>query len=143
MLPPQRLYLPVSLRYSQTIQFNSVYLSYNDLTFALNGCPVFQAPHGAMMVMQTTIVVCLTHKSDVRTSYCWDLQTMALFFVPVVKPSQWNLLRYSHCGGTRQSPINIKKQNVVVDKHLNAFTFKMFDDKHVIDHVINTGHTGF
>lgn len=59
---------------------NSIQFSYNDLTFALSGCTVFQAPHGAMMVMQTTIVVCLTHKSNVRSSYCWDLQTMTFFF---------------------------------------------------------------
>lgn len=63
--------------------------------------------------------------------------------LPVVKPSEWELLRYSHCDGTRQSPINIEKVNAVVDEHLNAFNFKKFDDKHVIEHIINTGHTGF
>lgn len=72
MLPLQRLYLPVSLRYSKTIQFHSVCLINNDLTFALNGCTVFQAPHGAMMIMQKMIVVCFTHKLDARMGYCWD-----------------------------------------------------------------------
>lgn len=52
------------------------------------------------------------------------------------------MLPYSSCGGKRQSPVNIEKQSVVVDKHLESFTFTKFDDKHAIEYITNTGHAG-
>ncbi|KAK2820315.1 hypothetical protein Q5P01_023274 [Channa striata] len=55
--------------------------------------------------------------------------------------SHWNLLPQSSCGGTRQSPVNIQTQNVMMDKQLGAFTFVNFDNKQAIDYITNTGHT--
>uniref|UniRef100_A0A3P8SPD7 Carbonic anhydrase n=1 Tax=Amphiprion percula TaxID=161767 RepID=A0A3P8SPD7_AMPPE len=56
-------------------------------------------------------------------------------------PSHWHLLRLSHCGGERQSPINIEKEKAEVDSQLDHFTFTKFDDKHAIVNITNTGHT--
>ncbi|XP_068610966.1 uncharacterized protein [Brachionichthys hirsutus] len=56
-------------------------------------------------------------------------------------PSNWHLLPHSFCNKERQSPINIKQENVSVDKSLKDFTFKNYDDKHAFGNVINTGHT--
>ncbi|KAM9336750.1 uncharacterized protein ABDE67_019778 [Symphorus nematophorus] len=56
-------------------------------------------------------------------------------------PSQWHLLPDSHCGGKRQSPINIDTKNIVTNKNLDEFTFTKFDDKHAITYIVNTGHT--
>ncbi|XP_035000754.2 carbonic anhydrase [Hippoglossus stenolepis] len=54
--------------------------------------------------------------------------------------AHWQLLSLSHCGGERQSPINIETKNAVVNKALDAFTFTKFDDKHAIKYITNTGH---
>ncbi|XP_067344901.1 uncharacterized protein [Channa argus] len=59
----------------------------------------------------------------------------------VYSPSHWNLLPQSSCDGNRQSPVNIQTQNVVMDKHLDAFTYTNFDNKKAIKHITNTGHT--
>ncbi|XP_074519909.1 uncharacterized protein LOC141785478 [Halichoeres trimaculatus] len=56
-------------------------------------------------------------------------------------PSHWSSLPGSHCGGERQSPVNIKTEETVVKKELKEFKFKNFDDKHAIKYIINTGHT--
>ncbi|XP_061562073.1 uncharacterized protein LOC133417884 [Phycodurus eques] len=56
-------------------------------------------------------------------------------------PPKWHLLPDSHCGGERQSPVNIEAQNAVKDEHLDGFTFTKFDDKHVMKYITNTGHT--
>ncbi|XP_033466762.1 uncharacterized protein LOC117246865 [Epinephelus lanceolatus] len=56
-------------------------------------------------------------------------------------PSNWHLLRYAHCDGERQSPINIEAKKAVEDKHLVEFTYTKFDDKHSMKYIINTGHT--
>lgn len=58
------------------------------------------------------------------------------------KPSLWPLLSHSNCGGEHQSPINIVTKSTVIDEHLDAFIFTKFDDKHAIDTIVNTGHTG-
>uniref|UniRef100_A0A3Q1GPM0 Carbonic anhydrase n=1 Tax=Acanthochromis polyacanthus TaxID=80966 RepID=A0A3Q1GPM0_9TELE len=55
-------------------------------------------------------------------------------------PSHWHLLPLSHCGGERQSPINIEKEKAKVDSNLGDFTFTKFDDKHAIKYITNTGH---
>ncbi|XP_077406785.1 carbonic anhydrase 15-like isoform X2 [Vanacampus margaritifer] len=56
-------------------------------------------------------------------------------------PPKWHLLPDSHCGGERQSPVNIEAKNAVKDEHLDGFAFTKFDDKHVIKYITNTGHT--
>ncbi|XP_061666535.1 uncharacterized protein LOC133495656 [Syngnathoides biaculeatus] len=56
-------------------------------------------------------------------------------------PSKWTLLPDSHCGGERQSPVNIEAQNAVKDERLDGFAFTKFDDKHVVKYITNTGHT--
>ncbi|XP_056152540.1 carbonic anhydrase 4-like [Lampris incognitus] len=56
-------------------------------------------------------------------------------------PNHWHLLPHSHCGGNRQSPINIEKKNVKEDHNLGKFHFKNFDNKHTMKYIINTGHT--
>ncbi|KAF7655332.1 hypothetical protein LDENG_00057670 [Lucifuga dentata] len=56
-------------------------------------------------------------------------------------PAHWHLLPQSHCGEKSQSPINIETENTVENKDLNEFTFTMFDDKHSIKYITNTGHT--
>nr|XP_046232575.1 carbonic anhydrase 4-like [Scatophagus argus]XP_046232576.1 carbonic anhydrase 4-like [Scatophagus argus] len=56
-------------------------------------------------------------------------------------PSKWNLLPQSQCDKQHQSPINIDTNNVVMDEHLDDFTFEKFDDKHAIRYITNTGHT--
>ncbi|KAK5850776.1 hypothetical protein PBY51_001623 [Eleginops maclovinus] len=55
--------------------------------------------------------------------------------------SQWHLLPNNLCDSERQSPINIDKSNAVTEKKLDAFHFKHFDNKTVIEKIINTGHT--
>lgn len=55
-------------------------------------------------------------------------------------PEHWYKLPGSVCAGERQSPINIISKDTE-HKDLGAFTFKGFDDKHVIVDVLNTGHT--
>lgn len=59
-----------------------------------------------------------------------------------VTPSYWHLLPDSNCGNELQSPVNIEKKSVVVDEHLESFTFTNFDDKHAMESIMNTGHTG-
>ncbi|XP_035467558.1 carbonic anhydrase [Scophthalmus maximus] len=56
-------------------------------------------------------------------------------------PTKWQQLSDSHCGGEHQSPVNIETQKIVVDEHLDTFTYTMFDDKHAIKYITNTGHT--
>ncbi|XP_034563715.1 carbonic anhydrase 4-like [Notolabrus celidotus] len=55
-------------------------------------------------------------------------------------PSNWPTIPGSHCGGERQSPINIKTEGTVLNKQLKDFTFTKFDEKHAIKYIINTGH---
>ncbi|XP_073346065.1 uncharacterized protein [Pagrus major] len=55
-------------------------------------------------------------------------------------PSYWHVLPHSHCGGERQSPINIDTKTTVEDENLDDFTFTKFDDKHAIKYITNTGH---
>ncbi|XP_062270020.1 uncharacterized protein LOC133975978 isoform X2 [Platichthys flesus] len=54
--------------------------------------------------------------------------------------ANWQLLSLSNCGGESQSPINIETKDAVVNEALDAFTFTMFDDKHTINYITNTGH---
>lgn len=56
-------------------------------------------------------------------------------------PSHWHLLRYAHCDGERQSPIDIETKTAVEDEHLDEFTYTNFDNKHAMKYIINTGHT--
>ncbi|XP_071763457.2 uncharacterized protein LOC139918085 [Centroberyx gerrardi] len=56
-------------------------------------------------------------------------------------PAHWHLLPESHCGGERQSPINIEKKYVVEDQRLDDFTYTKFDDKHAMKYITNTGHS--
>nr|XP_020461749.1 carbonic anhydrase 4-like [Monopterus albus] len=55
--------------------------------------------------------------------------------------SQWHLLTHSYCGGTGQSPVNIETKNVVMNKQLDAFKYTNFDNKNIINYIINSGHT--
>ncbi|XP_023267114.1 carbonic anhydrase 4-like [Seriola lalandi dorsalis] len=55
--------------------------------------------------------------------------------------SLWHLLPQSHCGGERQSPINIVTKTAVIDEHLDAFTYTKFDDKNTIKSITNSGHS--
>lgn len=57
-------------------------------------------------------------------------------------PSNWSFLPEAKCGGEQQSPINIDTQTTTEDESLGAFTFLNFDDKHVIESITNTGHSG-
>ncbi|XP_061564531.1 carbonic anhydrase 4-like [Cololabis saira] len=56
-------------------------------------------------------------------------------------PSHWVLLADSHCGGQRQSPIDIDTHDVTLNESLGPFTFTKFDDKHAIKYITNTGHS--
>lgn len=79
------------------------------------------------------------HFSAIRTG----LGHVLMSSIPTVySPSKWHLLPQSHCGGDRQSPINIERKNAMVDKNLGGFTFTHFNDKHAIKTITNTGHTG-
>ncbi|XP_033974835.1 carbonic anhydrase 4-like [Trematomus bernacchii] len=55
--------------------------------------------------------------------------------------SEWSRLPNAYCAGESQSPINIAKSSAVKEEKLGAFHFEKFDDKHVIEKIINTGHT--
>ncbi|XP_033963923.1 uncharacterized protein [Pseudochaenichthys georgianus] len=55
--------------------------------------------------------------------------------------SEWSRLPNAYCAGKSQSPINIAKSSAVKEEKLGAFHFEKFDDKHVIEKIINTGHT--
>ncbi|KAI1896323.1 hypothetical protein AGOR_G00093600 [Albula goreensis] len=57
------------------------------------------------------------------------------------KPSRWYQLPHSHCGGDRQSPINIDTNQVMHNKDLNNFTFVNFSNEHSMKYLKNTGHT--
>lgn len=57
-------------------------------------------------------------------------------------PSNWSFLPEAKCGGEQQSPINIDTQSTTEDESLGAFTFLNFDDKHAIESITNTGHSG-
>lgn len=61
---------------------------------------------------------------------------------PDYDPSRWHLLPDAGCGGRRQSPVNIDTQEAAVDERLDVFRYTAFDDKHAIDYIINTGHSG-
>ncbi|CAL9699052.1 unnamed protein product [Knipowitschia caucasica] len=56
-------------------------------------------------------------------------------------PDHWGNLDNSFCSGSRQSPLDISSKDAMVNNYLDDFHFKNFDDKHVIELVINTGHT--
>ncbi|XP_034049376.1 uncharacterized protein LOC117530597 [Thalassophryne amazonica] len=55
--------------------------------------------------------------------------------------ANWLHLPQDYCGGHRQSPIDIVSQSAKKDNQLKNFTYTHFDDKNVIDYIINTGHT--
>lgn len=64
------------------------------------------------------------------------------FLPPDYQPSRWFLLPHSHCGGERQSPVNIETQKAMTDENLDAFNWTGFADKHAAKYITNTGHTG-
>uniref|UniRef100_A0A3Q3KE74 Carbonic anhydrase n=1 Tax=Monopterus albus TaxID=43700 RepID=A0A3Q3KE74_MONAL len=47
-----------------------------------------------------------------------------------------------HIISTGQSPVNIETKNVVMNKQLDAFKYTNFDNKNIINYIINSGHTG-
>ncbi|KAM9425922.1 uncharacterized protein KZ484_014890 isoform 2-T2 [Pholidichthys leucotaenia] len=55
-------------------------------------------------------------------------------------PSKWKD-HYCHCGGTRQSPINIKTSDVVLNNDLQPFEFEGFSSDNAIEYIMNNGHT--
>ncbi|XP_020779899.1 carbonic anhydrase 4-like [Boleophthalmus pectinirostris] len=56
-------------------------------------------------------------------------------------PSKWPEIEGGHCGGNRQSPINIVRTNVKKGEHLGNFTFVNFTSQEVFDNIVNTGET--
>ncbi|XP_068439575.1 uncharacterized protein [Clinocottus analis] len=89
-------------------------------TQPLNGRDVFASP-----------------ATSLPPSHSWCYEDEACDY----KPSHWHILPHSYCDGKRQSPINIDTGNTVTDKHLGAFIFTKFDDKHAIKYITNTGHS--
>ena len=58
-------------------------------------------------------------------------------------PQHWHL-DYPHCGGVKQSPIDIDTNDVIVDSsHLQPFMFSGYDSvSNVNMSMVNNGHTG-
>ncbi|XP_029383944.1 carbonic anhydrase 4-like isoform X2 [Echeneis naucrates] len=56
-------------------------------------------------------------------------------------PSHWADLAGSFCGGSKQSPINIKTNHAEKDNSLTDFMFVNFSSNQVIQSIQNNGHT--
>ena len=58
-------------------------------------------------------------------------------------PNHWHL-DYKHCGGVKQSPIDIATNDVIIDKsHLKPFNFTGYDSEQNGNmSMVNNGHTG-
>lgn len=56
-------------------------------------------------------------------------------------PSLWHSLSNSHCGGVRQSPINIDTTQLNFDPNLDRLTFSNISHPYSITNLVNNGHT--
>uniref|UniRef100_A0A3P9QJH9 Carbonic anhydrase n=1 Tax=Poecilia reticulata TaxID=8081 RepID=A0A3P9QJH9_POERE len=57
-------------------------------------------------------------------------------------PQHWEALDGSHCGGEKQSPIDIVTSIVTIDPNLGNFTFVNFSSQSAIKNITNNGHSG-
>ncbi|KAH3863281.1 hypothetical protein DPMN_026262 [Dreissena polymorpha] len=67
-----------------------------------------------------------------------------MLLVPITAgPDHWHL-DYPHCGGIRQSPIDLQTRNVVVDPtYLSPIEFSGYDRVSNLYYTLeNNGHTG-
>lgn len=56
-------------------------------------------------------------------------------------PSHWHM-DYRHCGGVKQSPIDIATNDVIIDtSHLKPFVFTGYDSQNGNMSMVNNGHT--
>ncbi|RVE59584.1 hypothetical protein OJAV_G00189870 [Oryzias javanicus] len=78
-----------------------------------------------------------TSPSSVHQSHSWCYEEHHCATIPTL----WSSLPDSKCDGENQSPINIETSKTSEDESLGAFTFHNFDNKQVIESVINTGHS--
>ncbi|XP_008435044.1 carbonic anhydrase 4-like [Poecilia reticulata] len=56
-------------------------------------------------------------------------------------PQHWEALDGSHCGGEKQSPIDIVTSIVTIDPNLGNFTFVNFSSQSAIKNITNNGHS--
>jgi len=67
-----------------------------------------------------------------------------IFFSSVFSgPDHWHL-DYKHCGGVKQSPINVQTDEVIVDdNYLSPIIFSGYDTVSDVNYTLgNNGHTG-
>uniref|UniRef100_A0A3B5KQ43 Carbonic anhydrase n=1 Tax=Xiphophorus couchianus TaxID=32473 RepID=A0A3B5KQ43_9TELE len=57
-------------------------------------------------------------------------------------PEHWEALPGSHCGGEKQSPIDIVTSIVTIDPNLDNFIFVNFSSQSAIKNITNNGHSG-
>uniref|UniRef100_A0A3B3UVF5 Carbonic anhydrase n=1 Tax=Poecilia latipinna TaxID=48699 RepID=A0A3B3UVF5_9TELE len=56
-------------------------------------------------------------------------------------PEHWEALDESHCGGQKQSPIDIVTSIVTIDPNLGNFKFVNFSSQSAIKNITNNGHS--
>ncbi|XP_023196309.1 carbonic anhydrase-like [Xiphophorus maculatus] len=56
-------------------------------------------------------------------------------------PEHWEALPGSHCGGEKQSPIDIVSSIVTIDPNLDNFIFVNFSSQSAIKNITNNGHS--